>query len=1334
MSWEHPPEDRYALSPIQHGMLFHHLLGRGSGVDIEQITIDLHEAVDVRALEAAWRAVIQRHPVLRTAFVWEGVAEPVQQVYREIPFLLDVRDWRNRNREEARRNFQECLASQRGEGFDLRRPPLLRVTVFHFGDAEYKLLWTFHHILIDGRSFTIILDEVFRYYEAIREGRELHLAKAAPYAEYIRWLEQVDFSAAGDFWRSNLRGFAAPTPLIFDKVPATSAGKERYGECELRLSRQSSEALKSWAGKEEITLNTAVMGAWGLLMSRYSGEDDVVFGATKTTRRSSIPGADSMVGLFLATIPVRLRIDAEMPVGEWLRQLRRQWLSLRDFEQLSLVKIRETSELPAGQSLFETLVVFDNQRFDSALKALGPAWQKREMQLLEQTNFELTLIAYGDSEILLKLEYNSTRFQRSTVQRALGHLQTLLEQMAVDSDAPVGNLNPLTAGERQQLLGNWNATQTEYPRERCVQELIEEQAAATPDRIAAISGEERLTYRELNERANQVAHYLTQLGAGPERLVGICMERTAELLVALLGILKSGAAYVPMDPIYPPERLAMMAEDAGLEIVVTQEMLRGSVASFGGRRVLLDAERQEIGRQSRENPGRRSGPENLAYVIFTSGSTGRPKGVQVVQRALVNFLLSMQREPGLSAEDVLLAVTTISFDIAGLELYLPLIVGARVVVASRRAVADARELMRLLGEGVTVMQATPATWRLLLEAGWAGKRDLKVLCGGEAMPAEVAEGLLERVGSLWNMYGPTETTIWSTLERVEKGKEITIGRPIANTEIYILDRWLKPVPVGVVGELHIGGEGLARGYWKREELTAEKFIGHPFRQQEGERIYKTGDLARYRADGRIECLGRIDHQVKIRGFRIELGEIESLLAEYAGVKQALVTVREDVPGDKRLVAYVVAEGGLSRTELRAHLKQRLPEYMVPAHYVELEAMPLLANGKVNRHALPAPEQEAGVTAEGNYLEPTTELERELAEIWAEVLRIPKVGAHDDFFELGGHSLLAVQLFARMEDRLGAKLPLNALFETPTLREMASRLKKVAAAARHRAVAIQKNGTNAPLFWIPGGAAVSLLAFREVSLLLGREQPVYGLESAWPRLGEEPESIEERAMRYIEQIRQIQASGPYYLAGYCLGAKVAYEMARQLEAEGEQMGLLAIVNAAAPGHPRTRAQAWQIHAQRTAYLFRRAAGAGATKLPGYVLGRLANLRQARRARAALEQRRKAAEALVQSGVEIMAKADDELVLTMMARVADRYVPGPYGGRIEVFLATEDQHLMGVKEAVDPRFGWQELAPGRCSFHHIPGDHLSVFERPNAEVFAGHLRACLQQTAACSNALP
>lgn len=1026
-------ENIYELSPIQQGILFHSLYESESGAYFVQLSYGLRGMLNVAAFERAWERVVAHHPPLRTSFHWDGLDKPLQVVHKKAQLPLEQLDWRGINPEEQQEKFQAFLLSDRQQGFNLSDESLLRLTLIRLGERHYHFVWSSHHIILDGWSGALVFKDFVLLYKAFCRGEEIPLQSGDRFADYIAWLQQQDLSQAEAFWRHTLQGVTAPTPLTNLEVHSLSPQPEKYVEQSLKLSPATTTTLKSWAKQHQLTLNTIVQGAWALLLSRYSGEDEVVYGVTVSGRPVDLAAAESMVGIFINTLPLRVKLDAEMLLLLWLEQLQRQLLEIRQYEYTPLVKIQGWSEIPRGLPLFESILVFENYPVDRALSD----WQKNlEIETLcavDHTNYPLTISVIPGSELEIRIAGDRSRFDTATITRMLGHFQTLLEGMAANP-VRLHELPILTAAENQ-LLVEWNQTQLEIPQQ-CIHQLFEAQVEKTPDAVAVVFAEQSLTYQQLNQRANQLARYLQKLGVGAEVPVCICVNRSIEMLVGLLGILKAGGAYVPLDPTYPLERLEYIQQDVRSPVLLTQRQLTAQMSSQSAQVVCLDTDWEEIKQQTPENLATATKSNNLAYVIYTSGSTGQPKGVEIAHSNVVNFLSAMQQSVGLNQQDVLLAVTTLAFDIAALEIFLPLTIGARVVVASREVASDGVQLSDLLNNSqATVMQATPATWRILLSVGWQGSKHLKILCGGEALSRQLANQLLPQCHGLWNLYGPTETTIWSTVEQVEWGEDIVpIGRPIGNTYIYILDSNLQPTPIGVPGELYIGGAGVARGYWQRPELTTQRFIINPFLFQPDQRLYKTGDLVRYRSDGKIEYIGRLDYQVKIRGFRIELGEIEAVLAKHSDVQQVVVIAKQD-----SLIAYVVSCSGQTVTvsELRDFLKQKLPYYMVPQAFVFLDSLPLTPNGKVNRNAL-ADVDTPIANFNDAFVPPRNAIEEVLAGIWAKILGV-ELGIHDNFFDLGGHSLLATQVISRIRETFKVEMPLRCLFESPSVAELSQRL-------------------------------------------------------------------------------------------------------------------------------------------------------------------------------------------------------------------------------------------------------------------------------------------------------
>jgi amino acid adenylation domain-containing protein len=852
----------------------------------------------------------------------------------------------------------------------------------------------------------------------------------------------------------------------------------------------------------------------------------------------------------------------------------------------------------------------------------------------------------------------------------------------------------------------WNGTQADYPRDWCAHQLFEAQVQHTPDAVAVVWEDRHLTYGELNGHANRLARHLRGCGVGPDVLVGLCTERSLEMVIGLLGILKAGGAYVPLDPTYPQDRLAYMMADAQLPVLVTQASLRQQLPAHGARVVELDHDVESLAEEDWENPTVGVTAEHLAYVIYTSGSTGKPKGVAIGHRAVVNLLWSMRRQPGFTDRDILLAVTTLSFDIATLDIFLPISVGGRVVLASREVARDGAKLAACLAySGATVMQATPATWQILLTAGWQGSDRLKILCGGEALPRELAKQLRQRCAALWNLYGPTETTIYSAGHEVgDEDSVVPIGKPIANTQIHVLDERGQPVPAGVAGELYIGGVGLARGYLNQPELTAAKFIPDPFNQEPGARLYQTGDRGRYRTDGTIEFLGRSDHQVKIRGFRIELGEIETVLSQHPGVTRIVLLAHEEPDGSRRLVAYVVPhpEQVPSVGSLRRFLEQRLPAHMVPSAFVFLDTLPLTPNGKVNRRALPAPKL-AWIQRDGACVAARTPVERQLAHLWTQLLGVEPIGVDDDFFRLGGDSLLVASLVAQIEKTFGKALPVNVIFEAPTIAQLASRLEpgletwSDPAPARIRAASSRQ-----PLF---------CLSYAPTLALQLADQPVYALEIPADEIGALPD-LQAMGSHLLEKVRAIQPRGPYLLGGYCNLGIVAFEIARQLSEQGHKVALLALFDTDLPPPdvtPPRRLARWLL--SRLGYYLHR-----------LVIWDLRNLAQLPVAHwfPYLSERARTARQTMIARVPALARRYGIPSWLHIKRALRSYVPGDYPGRIALFVSSKT----AADFRHDPSLGWRNIACGGLDIHMIPGHHVTMFQQPYVQALTEQLSRCLQ----------
>ncbi|MBW4678519.1 MAG: amino acid adenylation domain-containing protein [Microcoleus vaginatus WJT46-NPBG5] len=1006
-------------------------------------TIRLTGNLDVEALRKSLNEIVCRHEVLRTTFaVVEG--QPVQVIHPNRDFELPVFDFaQNENQKSSSQEgnkIQDFILEEARTPFNLEQDSLLRVKLLRLSESEHVLILTAHHIVFDGWSMGVLLREISTLYQAVSEGK---IASLPPlpiqYADFAvwqrQWLQGEVLEKQLAYWKQQLSGSLPVLNLPTDfPRPAvqTFQGKRQTWE----FSKGLTEAIFELSRQEKTTVFMTLLAAFKVLLYRYTGQEDILIGSPIANRnRAEI---EPLIGFFVNTLVLRTDLAGNPSFQALLSRVREVALGAYAHQDLPFEKLVEELQPERDLShspVFQVAFVFQNN-LTQTLELPALKLSSKEVDT-GTANFDLTLfVEETEQGLIATWEYNTDLFQAGTITRMTGHFQTLLEAIVANPEQRISELPLLTPEEQQQILIAWNNTLTDYPQDMRVHQLFEAQVERTPNAVAVVFENQKLTYQELNQRANQLAGYLQSLGIKPEVLVGICIERSIEMLVCILGTLKAGGAYVPLDPAYPKDRLALMLEDAQVQVLLTQKHLIQSLPQDQAQVVCLDEYQLDSFNKNSNAQSYPSSPSNLAYVIYTSGSTGRPKGVQITHASVINFLRSMQNRLGVTEKEIFLAQTSLSFDIAVLELCLPLITGACLILISREVASNGTELLKTLSSsGATFMQATPATWQMLLAAGWQKSPNLKILCGGEALPRKLANELLERGENVWNLYGPTETTIWSTIYQVEGNDQpVSIGNPIANTQLYILDKHLQPVPVGIQGELYIGGAGLVRGYLNRPDLTAEKFIANPFSQDSNSRLYKTGDLARYLLDGTIEYLGRIDNQVKIRGFRIELGEIEAKLLENPAVREAVVVAREESLGNKRLVAYVVPQQqsiALKSSDLREDLQQKLPDYMVPASFVILEALPLTPNGKVDRKALPAPEKIPSELV-STFIAPRTPQEQELADIWADVLGVEQIGINDKFFELGGHSILATRLVAKVHEAFQVDLPLRCLFQFPTV--------------------------------------------------------------------------------------------------------------------------------------------------------------------------------------------------------------------------------------------------------------------------------------------------------------
>jgi amino acid adenylation domain-containing protein/non-ribosomal peptide synthase protein (TIGR01720 family) len=1029
-------EDMYPLSPLQEGILFHTVYESELGVYFNQLSLRMKGELDEAAFEQAWNRVAERHGILRTAFVWEGLKQPQQVVYRRVQIGLRRQDWRHLGAAEREAALEACLRQDRRTEFDLSVAPLMRLSLIRLEEQAYEFTWSFHHILLDGWSLSPLMREVVGCYEALRRDERWEEAERRPYRDYIEWLQQQDMDGAERFWRQRLKGFHTPTRVGNGEQRAErlQAGED-YGERERGLGKRLTEKLKGTGQRQQVTMNTLVQGAWSLLLSRYSGEEDVMFGATVSGRPPQLAGVENMLGLFINTLPVRVGVVGEERMGIWLEQLQRQQAEVRQYEYSPLMKVQGWSEVAAGEAMFETLLVFENYPLEKAAET-GSELEAGGLRSYERTNYALSLAAIPGEELRLRAYYDRNRWEDAGIERLLTHVENLLAGMVEGEQRRLREVELLTEAERRQLLVEWNDTETEYPENRCIHELFEEQAKQRPDAVAVVWEERYLSYGELNRRANQLAHALRVRQVKPEARVGICMERSPEMVIGILGILKAGGAYVPLDPSYPPERLIYIMRDSLVSVLLTSQGLIESPAGLPVEVLFIDSWGKEVSDQSDTTPACGVTPLNMAYMIYTSGSTGTPKGVMVEHRGLINLSEAQIHKLQMPPHSHVLQFASLSFDASIFEITLAFRAGATLHLASKESLAGRDLMTQLQYQDITAVVLPPSVLEYLPKEDLPALRT--IIVAGESCSAGLVRAWAKD-RRFFNAYGPTETAVWATIaECIPADGPPDIGRPIPNTSVYVLDRHQNPLPIGVAGEMYIGGIAPARGYLNRPELTAESFVPDPFSRVPGARLYKTGDRARYLPNGHIRFIGRVDHQEKIRGFRIEPGEAEAALMQYPGVLRALVLAREDQPGSRRLVAYVVpdpAAAGVGARDLREFLQSKLPSYLIPSAFVMLESLPLTPNGKVDRRMLPPPRDTAKTAPSRS----STQVEELIAGVWAGVLGVEQVGVEDNFFELGGHSLKGTQVISGIYEVLGVRLPLRTLFENPTLDALAKRV-------------------------------------------------------------------------------------------------------------------------------------------------------------------------------------------------------------------------------------------------------------------------------------------------------
>jgi amino acid adenylation domain-containing protein len=1319
------------LSYNQQGLWVLSQLMPGASLYHTPTAARLTGALDIAVLKQTLNVIVERHQALRTTFrSIEGT--PMQVIAEHLSIDLPVLDLTSLPESEREEEARRLLTQEARQPFDLATGPLIRSILVRLHERDHILLVTTHHIVTDGWSVGILHRELMALYEAFVAGRPSPLPDLPiQYTDYAlwhrEWFEGV-YEAQLAYWKKQFAMLPPPLELPADHSrPNVQAYKVFRGAQHIvTLSKKLTSELKQFCQKEGVTLFMTLLAAYKVLLHRYSGEADIVVGSPIAGRR--LPETESLIGLFINTLALRTDLSGNPTFRELLARVKETSLGAyanQDLPFAQLVKELQPERTLAHNPLFQVMFVLQNEQIPP-LELPGLAVQHLQMDH-DMTDFDLTLdISERDERLVCLFEANGALFEDESVARMTGHFQMLLEGIVTNAARRVSELPLLTDTERHQLLVDWTSTRTDYPANKSIQELFEEQVARTPEAVAIVCDGEQLTYRELNRLANQLARYLIDRQLGPESRIGVCIERSPAMIVALLAVLKAGGAYVPLDPLYPRERLEFMVLDADVPVVLTQHTMMQNLPVGSTETICLDLHAEELALESGENLNTTTSPDSLAYVMYTSGSTGRPKGVAVEHRNVVRLVRNTNYAT-LTASEVLLQFAPISFDAATFEIWGSLLNGAKLALmsAGTPTLGDLGNCLRKYE--VSTLWLTAGLFHLMVDNQLEDLKAVRqLLAGGDVLSVpHVLKAFRElKDCRLINGYGPTENTTFTCCYPITDPASINgsvpIGRPISNTYVYVLDQYLNPAPIGVPGELCIGGEGLARGYLNRPELTAERFIRDPFSGDSNARLYRTGDLVRYRPNSEIEFLGRIDNQVKVRGYRIELGEVEAVLSEHPGVREAVVIVRQD-EGDKHLVAYLVLAGSetLLADDLREFLSRKLPDHMVPSIFVVLEALPLSPNGKVDRGALPAPD---GRNMEMNkqFVAPKDELELKLLKIWERVLGVKPICVHDNFFNLGGHSLLAVKLFAQIEKAFGKNLPLATLFQAPTVAQLARVLREKGWTAPWSSlVLIQAGGSRLPFFCVHA-AGGNVIEYHDLARLLGPDQPFYGLQAHGLDGREAPHtSIKEMAAHYLKEMREVQPEGPYLIGGRSSGGLIAFEMACRLRAEGEEVGLLALLDAYPAGYfkllpgagafgqrLRRSARKFQSHANNLRRL-------GPREAIDYIFSKLSY------APAKIKHKvyRRAYKLYQRFGRPLppVLRNIEELNFTA---VKD-YMPQVYDDCATLFLAS------ALTASYDLCEGWNELVTGGVEVIEIPGNHINIIKEPYVRVLADKLRSCLDR---------
>jgi len=1310
--------DLYPLSPMQQGMLYHSIDGGSSGIYLEQYSCRISGTLEVDKFEKAWQWILNRHTILRTGFYWKDLVQPLQAVHESLDLGFQYQDWLGYNSFKQKELFVEFLKEDRDKGFNISTPPLMRLYIHKTKQEEYIFTWSFHHLLLDAWSVEILLGEVFQYYYSNIKKEVLKLEKPTPYRNYIGWLQSQEEKEVKNFWSDYFFDYSGAVSKVELKSEDQKLNKFKFSEVEIQLPVELVERLVLFSKQNKITINTILQGAWAILLSRYSGGDEeVIFGTTASGRTADIENIISMVGLFINTLPVRVNVVPQSKLLPWLQELHKEQFIARSYEHTSLIKIKEWAGVSGESTLFDSLLVFDKKYNEQSW--LDQAGLDIEViSNVERTNFPLTVVVNAGGSMPIRIIYDTKILNELQADSLLNHFKNIITGFLNHSTSRIADIPMLGDVEMQILLKEGSSVRTEYPKNKSIQEIFKEQVKKYPNSYALKYKDKNVTYQQLDKMSDNMAKILLDKNIALESLVGVYLERSIELIVCILGILKAGGAYLPLDPRYPTARLKFMLEEGKVRLLITENRFAVHLPFTEEKMIYVDDLYNIIDNTMQPSNDHIVVSDNLAYVMYSSGTTGQPKGICVTHKNIIR-LVKNTNYIGFNSDEIWLQLAAISFDASTFEIWGALLNGATLVIIPG-GTPSLREISSMITKhNITTMLLTTGLFHLMVDEELVSLQKVKqLITGGDILSKKHAKRFIENSETrLINAYGPTENTTISTCCTVTEKvlqNSVPIGRPIANTSVYILDKNMVPVPRGTIGELYVGGDGVARGYFQRENLTKEKFVDNPFEDTWSNRLYKTGDLVRYRNDSNIEFIGRADQQVKIRGFRIETSEIEATLLKYPDMKNVAVQL-DGTGNEKRLIAYYVieSENRVEETSLKKYIMEELPEYMLPAVWVRLEQLPLNSNGKVDRKSLKIPNKMNNISADDSTRAPTNLLEMKLISIWEKILNHRPIGVRDNFFDLGGHSLSIVRLFGEIEKNFGIDIPISLLMKMPTIELLADTIQGRGWESNELSlVPLHTGGSGDPVFCIPP-VGMTAFTFVDFSKYMP-DNPVYAIQAVGLEGNSKPKcGITEIVSYYAKEIKSIQREGPYNIIGACYGSTFAFELAQQLISKSDENSMLIILD---PG-PVVPEKAPSL---REAY-----------RIPKYVYSNIMFLIKKKKLfstfyESCVVNPYKQVKSIfqLQENISQLQERRVQEVMDVHLKSMFEYKPKDFSRKIDIFLSCPNMKYNYNNDSIIKQ--WKAVTEVGLEIEIIPGKHLDLLYEPRVQILAEKVKMLIDKS--------